>query len=33
MDLLERYLQAVKFFLPARQQDDIIRELDAGDEA
>ncbi len=27
MDLLERYLQAVKFFLPRRQQDDIIREL------
>jgi hypothetical protein len=27
MDLLDRYLQAVKFFLPRRQQDDIIREL------
>jgi hypothetical protein len=27
MDLLERYLQAVKFFLPRAQQDDIIREL------
>jgi hypothetical protein len=27
MDLLERYLQAVKFFLPRRQQDDIVREL------
>jgi hypothetical protein len=27
MDLLERYLQAVKFFLPRHQQDDIIREL------
>ena len=27
MDLLERYLQAVRFFLPKRQQEDIIREL------
>jgi hypothetical protein len=27
MDLLERYPQAVRFFLPGRQQDDIIREL------
>jgi hypothetical protein len=27
MDLLERYLQAVRFFLPRKQQDDIIREL------
>ena len=27
MDMLDRYLQAVKFFLPARQQDDIVREL------
>jgi hypothetical protein len=27
MDLLDRYLQAVKFFLPREQQDDIIREL------
>ncbi len=27
MDLLERYLQAVRFFLPRRQQDDIVREL------
>ncbi len=27
MDLLARYLQAVKFFLPQRQQDDIVREL------
>lgn len=27
MDLLERYLQAVRFFLPLRQQDDIVREL------
>ena len=27
MDMLERYLQAVRFFLPASQQDDIIREL------
>jgi hypothetical protein len=27
MDLLERYLQAVRFFLPRGQQDDIIREL------
>ncbi len=29
MDLLERYLHAVKFFLPQAQQDDIIRELSA----
>jgi len=27
MDMLDRYLQAVKFFLPANQQDDIAREL------
>ena len=27
MDLLNRYLQAVKVFLPHRQQDDILREL------
>lgn len=27
MDLLKRYLQAVKFFLPRGQQEDIIREL------
>lgn len=27
MDLLARYLQAVKFFLPQKQQDDIVREL------
>jgi hypothetical protein len=27
MDMLDRYLQAVRFFLPARQQDDIVREL------
>ncbi|HET7220443.1 MAG TPA: hypothetical protein VFJ02_20465, partial [Vicinamibacterales bacterium] len=27
MELLERYLQAVRFFLPRRQQDDIVREL------
>ena len=27
MDILDRYLQAVKFFLPRSQQDDIIREL------
>ena len=27
MDLLERYLQAVRFFLPHRQQDDIVGEL------
>ena len=27
MDMLERYLQAVRFFLPRRQQDDIVREL------
>jgi hypothetical protein len=27
MDILDRYLQAVKFFLPRAQQDDIIREL------
>ena len=27
MDMLDRYLQAVKFFLPAEQQDDIVREL------
>ena len=27
MDLLERYLQAVRTYLPKRQQDDIIKEL------
>ena len=27
MDLLERYLQAVRFFLPTSRQDDILREL------
>ncbi len=27
MDMLDRYLQAVRFFLPAEQQDDIVREL------
>jgi hypothetical protein len=27
MDLLDRYLQAVRFFLPRAQHDDIIREL------
>jgi hypothetical protein len=27
MNLLERYLQAVRFFIPLRQQDDIVREL------
>ena len=27
MDLLDRYLQAVKFFLPRAQQDDIVKEL------
>jgi hypothetical protein len=27
MDMLDRYLQAVKFFLPRSQQEDIIREL------
>ena len=27
MQLLERYLQAVRFFLPRQQQDDIVREL------
>jgi hypothetical protein len=27
MDLLERYLQAVRFFLPQKNQDDIVREL------
>jgi len=27
MDMLDRYLQAVKFFLPGGQQDDIVREL------
>lgn len=27
MEFLERYLRAVKFFLPRRQQDDILREL------
>lgn len=28
MDLLDRYLQAVRFFLPRRSQDDIVRELE-----
>jgi hypothetical protein len=27
MELLERYLQAVRFFLPQKHQDDIVREL------
>ena len=27
MDLLERYLNAVRFFLPQKNQDDIVREL------
>ena len=27
MELLDRYVQAVRFFLPPRQQDDIVREL------
>ena len=27
MELLDRYLQAVRFFLPRHQQDDIVREL------
>ncbi len=27
MELIERYLQAVKFALPASQQDDIVKEL------
>ena len=27
MDLLERYLQAVRFFLPRRNQEDIVQEL------
>jgi hypothetical protein len=27
MELLEKYLQAVRFFLPRRNQDDIVREL------
>jgi hypothetical protein len=27
MSMLDRYLQAVRFFLPAKQQDDIVREL------
>ena len=27
MDMLDRYLQAVRFFLPADQQDDVVREL------
>ena len=27
MDLLEKYLQAVKFWLPGAQQHDIIAEL------
>ena len=27
MDLLERYLQAVRTYLPQSQQDDIVKEL------
>ena len=27
MELIERYLQAVKFALPQEQRDDIIKEL------
>ena len=27
MELVDRYLQAVKFWLPREQQDDIAREL------
>ncbi len=27
MELLDRYINAVKSFLPAKQQDDIIKEL------
>jgi hypothetical protein len=27
MDLLDRYLQAVSFWLPKRQKDDIVAEL------
>ena len=27
MTLVDRYLRAVRFFLPRRQQDDIVREL------
>ena len=27
MELLDRYLEVVRFFLPAKAQDDIIREL------
>ena len=27
MDLLDKYLQAVRFFLPRHNQDDIVREL------
>lgn len=33
MELLDRYLQAVKKFLPLRRQDDIIAELRANMEA
>src|SRR6478736_7112202 len=33
MELLERYLQAVKKYLPARRQDDIIAELRANMES
>jgi hypothetical protein len=29
MELMDRYLQAVRFFLPRNQQDDIVRELTA----
>ncbi len=30
MDLVDRYLQAVRFLLPRRQRDDILRELSDG---
>jgi len=33
MELLDRYLQAVKKFLPSRRQDDIIAELRANMES
>ena len=33
MELLDRYLQAVKKYLPARRQDDIIAELRANMES
>ena len=29
MEMIERYLQAVRFWLPNRQKDDIIAELSA----